>query len=1652
MTKRVLAYAIMLCLLFTMVPTALAAEYNCAVDGHVWETVSTLKEADCVNGVKGVVKQVCKVCEASQYASVEGHVYGSEPSVIGPTCEMPESTANVCLLCGAVDMASVKPVPGGAAQLDHDPVLVKTTTKATCLQEGVGDYKCSMCGLEFKDAPIPTLDHVPDTRDMPKDCDKGARTEVYCTVCETVLETLYVDGEEGFGHQWEGYTQPGNCVEKSIRGKKCSVCDLFIADTSESAEVGPEDPNNHKAPKLMATLREPTCQKAGVGKYFCEACKAEYYSAIPADHVWDEGTVTKEATCGEAGEIKFTCTICKETKTETITATGKHEYEDTIRPATCTTGELAGSFCKVCQRQEPGTTTTPVEGGEAALGHDWVPDDKDSVLPTCLEEGKGSFHCSRCPEKATAEQIKPEHDLKAEELLPADCNNPERIAQVCKVCKGEFNVKEVEGGQEKLGHQPVEFDEPATCVSYAEFGMKCDVCGEILESHKGSDYDPNNHAQLKLVATLRAPTCEKAGVGKYVCEAEGCDYEGYGTIDPDHVWDKGVVTKEPNCGEEGEITFTCTIHPDAHKYESIPVVGEHKFEEGVRPADCLNPELVGSFCKVCGQIEDGTEPQPAPDGEPALDHDWVPADKDSKMPTCTELGEGNFKCSRCEATADAAEVGLAKHDTEEKLLPADCNNPERIAQVCKVCKNEFDVKVVEGGEPALEHKNMEEYSAPATCVNPAITGYKCPDCGEVFNFSSANPSVTPVLNPNNHEKPVLVSELRAATCDKAGVGKYHCDACKKDYYAAIPAEHVWDEGVVTKEPNCGEEGEITFTCTIHPEEHKYEPIPVVGEHQFEEIIRPADCTTPEMIGSFCKVCGEPDPEAPEAIEVPGGEKELGHDWVPDDEDSVLPTCTEEGTGSFHCSRCPEKITAEVLGTLDHDTEEKLLPADCLNNERIAQVCKVCKGEFDVEDVAGGEKALEHDIDDVEETTIEANCQDVEKKGYICKRCGELVVTTVGSDTNSANHAEPELLSTLREPTCDKSGVGKYKCKACGVEYYSAIAAEHVWNEGEVIKAATCGENGKIKYTCTIHPDVTVEKPIPATGEHKWTEGIRPATCTEPEKVGTYCEICGAADGVLQDFAGAKPATGHDYEVLEVEEEPTCAKVGKGKAVCKICGAETTEIPKTEHDLDVKRLPADCILNERDVVFCTVCEEVFSSTDVVGGDKAPGKHGKTIVNSYPANCSSVAREEYVCTVCNQVIETVYDNGTAIDPNTHTYDELVSVLAEPDCKTQKNGVGVYLCTGCKEAKQYKAIPFEHTYGDDLVSADGTFIYHKCTVCGVIEIVEELDGYKACLKGGEHKFVDVEATETMTAGKKCSVCGLILEGCEEITAECKHENVETLAAVEATCTETGLTEGKKCKDCGETLVAQETVAAKGHTEEEIPAVEATCTETGLTAGVKCSVCNEILFAQETVAALGHDEVVIPAKEATCAEAGNTEGKKCNRCGVVTVAPETIEALAHTEEAVAGKAATCTEDGLTDGVKCSVCGAEIVKQEVIKAKGHTEVVVAGKAATCTEAGLTDGKTCSVCNAVIEAQTEIAALGHDEVVVPGKAATCNEDGLTEGKKCNRCGEITVAQEAIKAAGHSYTKSYDFNDDYTMKVVTYTCSKCGHTYTELENL
>ena len=91
------------------------------------------------------------------------------------------------------------------------------------------------------------------------------------------------------------------------------------------------------------------------------------------------------------------------------------------------------------------------------------------------------------------------------------------------------------------------------------------------------------------------------------------------------------------------------------------------------------------------------------------------------------------------------------------------------------------------------------------------------------------------------------------------------------------------------------------------------------------------------------------------------------------------------------------------------------------------------------------------------------------------------------------------------------------------------------------------------------------------------------------------------------------------------------------------------------------------------------------------------------------------------------------------------------------------------------------------------------------------------------------------------------------QEIIPATGHKLV-TDAAIAATCTQSGLTDGNHCSVCKEVIKKQETVPATGHKLVTDAAIAATCTQSGLTEGSHCSVCEEVIQKQETVPATGH------------------------------------------------------------------------------------------------------------------------------------------------------------------------------------------------------
>ena len=500
------------------------------------------------------------------------------------------------------------------------------------------------------------------------------------------------------------------------------------------------------------------------------------------------------------------------------------------------------------------------------------------------------------------------------------------------------------------------------------------------------------------------------------------------------------------------------------------------------------------------------------------------------------------------------------------------------------------------------------------------------------------------------------------------------------------------------------------------------------------------------------------------------------------------------------------------------------------------------------------------------------------------------------------------------------------------------------------KDATCTEDGYTGDTyCTVcNEKVKDGEVIPAKGHTEVIDARVEPTCTEPGKTeGKHCSVCNEVLVAQEEI----PAKGHT-EVIDARVEPTCTEPGKTEGKhCSVCNeilVEQKEIPANGHTevIDPAVEPTCTESGKTEGKHCSVCKEVLvAQTDIPANG-----HTEVIDPAVEATCTTPGKTEGKhCSVCNEVLvaqEEILAKG-------HSWNE-GEITTSPTCENA--GVKTYTCTVCNATETKTIDATGHT---------------------PVDVAEQP---ATCTEAGH------------TAGTKCSVCGAIISGMEEIPATGHTEVIDP--AVAPTCTEPGKTEGKHCSVCNEILVAQTVIPATGHKEVIDAAKAPTCTETGLTEGKHCSVCNEILVAQTVIHATGHKEVIDAAKAPTCTETGLTEGKHCSVCNEVLVAQTAIPAKGHTEVIDAAKAPTCTEPGLTEGKHCSVCNEVLVKQEVIPATGHKPEIRNAVEATLTTPGYTGDTYCSVCNELLKQGKEIPKTGaHITWVIDGKVVA-EEDYL----------------------------------------------------------
>lgn len=349
------------------------------------------------------------------------------------------------------------------------------------------------------------------------------------------------------------------------------------------------------------------------------------------------------------------------------------------------------------------------------------------------------------------------------------------------------------------------------------------------------------------------------------------------------------------------------------------------------------------------------------------------------------------------------------------------------------------------------------------------------------------------------------------------------------------------------------------------------------------------------------------------------------------------------------------------------------------------------------------------------------------------------------------------------------------------------------------------------------------------------------------------------------------------------------------------------------------------------------------------------------------------------------ETTKAEETTEPPHIHSYGTWVTVKVA-SCTEEGTQERVCSC-GEKETETVAKLAHRESAWITDKEANCTEAGSKHTECEVCKATIKTDTIPAKGHTDGAWIIDKEASATSDGSKhlECAVCKATIK--TEVIPATPHTPGAWIVDKEPTCTETGLRH-RACTKCGET-VDTETISAKGHTEVTDAAKAATCTATGLTEGKHCSVCKAVTVAQVTVPVKAHTEVIDYAKEATCTATGLTEGKHCSVCNAVTKAQETVPAKGHTEVTDAAKAATCTEEGLTEGKHCSVCNVVTKAQEKIPTKAHTESDwIIDKAATTAAEG-SKHTECTVCKTTLKTEAipkvEIPKIEYTVKVSDGK-------------------------------------------------------------------
>ncbi|MBR3519151.1 MAG: hypothetical protein IKN77_03400 [Paludibacteraceae bacterium] len=1126
-------------------------------------------------------------------------------------------------------------------------------------------------------------------------------------------------------------------------------------------------------------------------------------------------------------------------------------------------------------------------------------------------------------------------------------------------------------------------------------------------------YTITAHQFDTTVVEISQPTCTHTGAHKFQYKCSICEYTSYSEEITDamlpHTWGRDTTTiTEPKCEEKGVQSIKC-LQCDATKTDSIDALG-HDFN----PIPTIDVEatcsMEGSQSKHCRRV--GCEAKTDIESIVKKPHTWGRDTTTILAPTCIAGGSDSISCLFCDAFKIENTMALGHNfvDTFTVDVQPKCTEEGSKSKHCSRCEEKREVTPI----PAIGHEFSDEYTidlepncvdngfksrhcihegcavsidtveleangghiwaidsviVAATCTEEGIVNRTCTRCGTTADGVK--------IKKLGHDIADTFTIDIPATCKTAGEQSKHCSRCeKREAIEVIPAlGHTWDDGVITLAPTCTETGLTTYTC-LRADTTKIDTTAALG-HDFAEeftIDRQASCTEDGEKSKHCQRCTERTEIT--VIEAPG------HNWS-DTVITIQPKCTIPGEKSITCGVChtTKKEAVDSLGHLFSDEFTIDVEPLCETEGAKSKHClhDSCTVTIDVTKIAPTGHKME--LDTIE---IQPSCTKAGQAKYKCSVCGNIETRVI----EALGHEFADTFTIDRVPTCMDEGVQSKHCIHNGclekIEISTLPKGTHILKAFEVVKEATCTENGQTKFKCEVC-GTTVDSTISRLG-HDWNNDYTidvPPTCTKGGSKSKHCSRCDAKTGTT-----VIPSPGHLESSVRRENivEATCTEDGSHDEsfYCDRCGI----LLRTSHKIDKAKghdyegteeyfVKPTCTESGIVLYTCKICKNIAKDTVSAMGHAFAEEYTVDV----PATCLELGSESRHCTRTG--CDAKFDKRE-ISPLGHQWTESDTIEA-PTCT--KGGRITKVCDRC------------HAKEDKITEALGHAFADTFTV----------DVEPTCQAGGQKS-------------RHCIRCEVrkdtvMMPATDHQPGEPIKEDYKP-----ANCLEPGTyTEVIKCKFCDLELSRTSGVAepATGHQwNEGTDVVAPTCTEGGIKT-FTCTVCGAV--DTKNVGALGHtyaDTFTID-KPVTCLTDG-LQSKHCIRCDIHGF-EDTIRATGHLAAAKVienDTAATCTKAGSCDTVEyCAVCKTELSRiHTVIEELGHRwNPEINTVEPTCIGKGIIS-HTCKVCH--VTETREISALGHqyaDTFTVDIKA-TCTSDG-NKSRHCVRC-DVKTDITVVKSPGH----------------------------------